>query len=384
MGRSIISISSGTSEMTDREADTKARWTRRGLLTATAAAGAGALAAPAIAQGSETLEWKMVTSWPKNLPGPGVTAQRIADQVGLMSGGRFTIRLYAAGELVPALGVFDAVSAGTAQMAHTASFFWQGKVPASVFFTAIPFGLLPHEHIAWIERGGGQELWEELYAPFGLKPVMAGNTGVQMGGWYKSELRDLSSLKGLKIRMPGLGGEVMRRLGATPVGLPPGELFQALQSGVLDATEFLGPWSDRAMGFHKVAKNYYTPGFHEPNGTGEALFNVEALNTLPEEFRAIVLEACRAENGRALAESDWENAGSLQLLQEEDGVTVRPYPADILSALREATAVVLAEFAEKDALGGRIYESHKAAKDRLAPWSDVAMRRFMAARDAAG
>ena len=354
---------------------------RRALLGASAVAGTAALAAPALAQEKATIEWKLVTSWPKNLPGPGVTAQRIVDQVGKMSGGHFRIRLYAAGELVPPLEVFDAVAAGTAQMAHTASFFWQGKIPASVYFTAIPFGLLPHEHITWIEQGGGQELWDDLYAPFGLKPVMAGNTGVQMGGWYKKEINGLDDLKGLKIRMPGLGGEVMRRLGATPVSLPPGELFQALQSGVLDATEFLGPWSDRAMGFQKVAKSYYSPGFHEPNGTGEAIFNQVALEGLPEELRTIVLEACRAENGRALAESDWENAGSLKLLQEEDGVTVRPYPDEVLVALRDTAAVVLAETAEKDSLSKRIYESHSAARERLAPWSDIAMRRFMAARD---
>ncbi|GAA0773690.1 TRAP transporter substrate-binding protein [Roseibium denhamense] len=353
---------------------------RRGLLGGTAAA-AAALSAPVAAQGDASIEWKMVTSWPKNLPGPGVTAQRIADQVGKMSGGRFRIRLYAAGELVPALGVFDAVSAGTAQMAHTASFFWQGKVPASVFFTAAPFGLLPNEHISWIEQGGGQELWDKLYAPFGIKPVMAGNTGVQMGGWYKKKLSGLEDLKGLKIRMPGLGGEVMRRLGATPVSLPPGELFQALQTGVLDATEFLGPWSDRSMGFQKAASFYYTPGFHEPNGTGEALFNETALNGLPEDLRTILLEACRAENGRALAESDWQNATSLQILQEKDGVEVVPYPDEIISALRTETKSVLEAFADSDPVSREIYESHAAARDRMAPWSDVAMRRFLAARD---
>ncbi|MHA7777633.1 TRAP transporter substrate-binding protein [Roseibium sp. M-1] len=355
---------------------------RRNLLGASvAAAGTASLAAPALAQGEATLEWKMVTSWPKNLPGPGVTAQRIADRIELMSGGRLRVRLYAAGELVPALGVFEAVSAGTAQMGHSASFFWQGKVPAAVFFTATPFGLLPHEHIAWIEQGGGQALWDELYEPFGLKPVMAGNTGVQMGGWFKREINGLEDLNGLKIRMPGLGGEVMRRLGATPLSLPPGELFQALDSGVLDAAEFLGPWSDRAMGFQKAAKSYYTPGFHEPNGTGEAIFNQVALEGLPEDLRAIVLEACRAENGRALAESDWENAGALQVLQQEDGVTVRPYPDAVLAALRDTASEVLAEFAAQDDLSQRIHDSQQAARARLAPWSEVAMRRFLSARD---
>lgn len=360
---------------------TRAGVSRRRMLAGVGGATAAtALAAPAIASGGPSVDWKLVTSWPKNLPGPGVTAQRIVDQVAAMSGGAFRIKLFAAGELVPALGVFDAVSAGTAEMAHTASFFWQGKVPASVYFTAIPFGLLPHEHISWIERGGGQALWDELYAPFGVKPVMAGNTGVQMGGWYKKPVTALADLRGLKIRMPGLGGEVMRRLGAAPVGLAPGELFQALSSGVLDATEFLGPWSDRAMGFHRVAKYYYTPGFHEPNGTGEALFNQAALDALPDELRAILLEACRAENGRALAESDWENAGSLRLLQQEDGVNVLPYPAEVLAALRTTTEAVLEEFSEKDAMSGNINSSFQAARARLAPWSDVAMSRFMTAR----
>ncbi|TYC48644.1 TRAP transporter substrate-binding protein [Rhodobacterales bacterium] len=368
--------------MTDDVKRRMAPMNRRALIGSGALAAAGSvLAAPALAQGRQALEWNMVTSWQKNLPGPGITAQRIADQVGRMSGGAFRIKLFAAGELVPALGVFDAVSRGTAQMGHTASFFWQGKIPAAVFFTAIPFGLLPHEHITWIEQGGGQALWDELYQPFGVKPVMAGNTGVQMGGWFMRDINSLDDLKGLKIRMPGLGGEVMRRLGATPVSLPPGELFQALETGVLDATEFLGPWSDRAMGFHKAAKSYYSPGFHEPNGTGEAIFHQEALDALPEEFRAILLEACKAENGRALAESDWQNAGSLKLLQEEDGVSVKFYPDDVLTALRETSEVVLAEFAEKDPLSQRILESHLTARERLAPWSDIGMRRFMDARE---
>ncbi|MBS8260237.1 ABC transporter substrate-binding protein [Roseibium polysiphoniae] len=355
---------------------------RRSALGLAVGAAGGALASPALAdEGGATIEWKMVTSWPKNLPGPGVTAQRICDRIGLMSGGRMRVRLYAAGELVPALGVFDAVSSATAHMGHTASFFWQGKAPAAVFFTAIPFGLLPQEHITWIEQGGGQALWDELYAPFNIKPVMAGNTGVQMGGWYKRDINGLADLKGLKIRMPGLGGEVMRRLGATPVNLAPGELYQALQTGVLDATEFLGPWSDRAMGFQKVTKSYYAPGFHEPNGTGEALFNKTALEGLPEDLRAIVLEACRAENGRALAESEWENAASLQALQENDGVEIKFYPDEVLDALRSTSVEVLEEFAAKDPLSGRIYASFLAAKARLSPWSEVAVRRFLTARD---
>lgn len=359
---------------------------RRAALGLGAGIGAGLVAAPlatpalATEQGA-VLEWKMVTSWPKNLPGPGITAQRLCDRIGKMSGGRLNIRLFAAGELVPSLGVLDAVGSGTAQIGHSASFFWQGKMPASVFFTAIPFGLLPQEHITWIEQGGGQALWDELYEPFNVKPVMAGNTGVQMGGWFKREINSLEDLKGLTIRMPGLGGEVMRRLGATPVNLAPGDIFPSLQSGVVDATEFLGPWSDRAMGFQKIVKSYYAPGFHEPNGTGEALLNKTAFEGLPEDLQAIVLEACQAENARSLAESDWENAGSLQALQEEDGVTVKFYPQDVLAALKSTSVEVLEEFAAKDDLSGRIHESYSAALKRLAPWSNVSLRHFLAARD---
>jgi len=353
---------------------------RRQALTLGGVMGAG-LAAPAVARADQSqVNWKLVTSWPKNLPGPGVTAQRICDRVAQMSGGRFTIKLYASGELVPALGVFDVVSSGTAQMGHTASFFWQGKAPAAVFFTAVPFGLTPQEHITWIEHGGGQALWDELYAPFGIKPVMAGNTGVQMGGWFTREIESLEDLKGLTIRMPGLGGEVMRRLGATPVSLPPSEIYQSLQTGLIDATEFLGPWSDRAMGFQKITTTYYAPGFHEPNGTGEALFHQPAFDALPEDLQIILLEACRAENARALAESEWENAGSLKLLEEEDGVTIRFYPEEVLAAFRETSKQVLDEFGARGGLESRILDSYRQAQARLAPWSDVALRKFLAAR----
>ena len=360
----------------------KASVSRRRVL-ALAAGGAGAgLAAPAIAQSAQpTIEWKMVTSWPKDLPGPGITAQRIADQIALISGGRLRIRLFSAGELVPALEVFDAVSAGAAQMGHSASFFWQGKIPAAVFFTAVPFGLLPLEHITWIEQGGGQKLWDDLYAPFGVRPLMGGNTGVQMGGWFKKELTGLDDLKGLKIRMPGLGGEVMRRLGATPVSLPPGELFGALQSGLIDATEFLGPWSDAAMGFHEVAKLYYAPGFHEPNGTGEALFNAVAFEGLPDDLKAIVIDVCRAENARSLAESEWMNAGQLQKLQSEYGVEIKIFPKDILDALRATSEDVVASVAQADALSAAIVKSFLEARARLSPWSRISTRLYLEARD---
>ncbi|MDD9910870.1 MAG: TRAP transporter substrate-binding protein [Ahrensia sp.] len=352
--------------------------TRRAALAGLATAPAMALASPSIAQ--SVIEWRMVTSWPKNLPGPGVTAQRLADFVTTMSGGRLRVTLYAAGEIVPPLEVFSAVSDGVAQMAHTAALFWGGKVPAAPLFTAGPFGLTPIEHITWIDHGGGQAIWDELYAPHGIKPFMAGNTGFQMGGWFKRELQSLADLDGLKIRMPGLGGAVMRKLGAAPVTLPPGEILTALQTGVIDATEFLGPSSDFAMGFYKAAKFYYAPGFHEPNGTGEALVSKQALADLSDDLQHIVAQACAAENIRALGESEWQNAQRLRTLVEEKGVELRDYPADIIEAARSATEEVLDELAATDALTARAVESYRAASRHLNSWSRTSIQKFLAAR----
>ena len=350
--------------------------TRRSLLTGLAVA--PALATPALAQ--STTEWRMVTSWPKNLPGPGVTAQRLADRIGELSGGRLTVKLYAAGEIVPPLEVFRAVSDGTAQMAHTASLFWGGTIPAAPLFTAGPFGLTPLEHITWIEHGGGQAVWDALYEPFGVKPFMAGNTGFQMGGWFKRRLAGLDDLKGLRIRMPGLGGEVMSRLGAAPVTLPPGEILTALQTGVIDATEFLGPFSDFAAGFWRTARYYYAPGWHEPNGTGEALVSLSALAALPDDLQSIVRHACMAENVYALAESEWQNAAQLRTLVEEKGVEIVDYPADVVAAARDATVDVMRDLASRDGGSARAVASYQAAASHLDPWSRTSVQKFLAAR----
>lgn len=346
-------------------------------VTATAGAAAG-LAAPALAK--DRHEWKMVTSWPKNLPGPGVTAERFAEAINTMSDGRLTVTVFAAGELVPPLEVFSAVSNGTAELAHTAPLFWSGKLPAAPIFTAAPFGLTPLEHITWITKGGGQELWDELYRPAGLKPYMASNTGYQMGGWYREPIAALDDFNGLKIRMPGLGGLVVQALGAVPVGLAPGEIFTALQSGVIDATEFLGPFSDRAMGFHKVAKNYYYPGFHEPNGTGEALVSIPALEQLPADLSAIVAKAAEWVNIWSLTDAEWENARALKALRDAHGVTLREYPQPVLNAAREATKEVMADLAAGDALTARIVKSYAAARDHLGGWSEISVKAYLAAR----
>jgi TRAP-type mannitol/chloroaromatic compound transport system substrate-binding protein len=214
-------------------------------------AGAAVIAAPAVLRAQESVEWRLVTSWPRDLPGPGMNAKRLADRIGRASGGRLKVRLYAAGELVPALQVFDAVYAGAAEMAHTASFYWAGKIKAASFFTTVPFGLTPAEHGAWIEHGGGQALWDELYAPFGLKPFMAGNSSLQMGGWFRREVGGLADLKGLKLRSAGLGGELFQRLGAITVSLGVPDIYPALQAGTIEGVEFLGPASDLGAGFHR-------------------------------------------------------------------------------------------------------------------------------------
>ncbi|MCB1491953.1 MAG: TRAP transporter substrate-binding protein [Rhodobiaceae bacterium] len=354
--------------------------TRRGLIAGTAAAAAAALPKPALAQGAP-IRWRMVTSWPKDLPGPGITAQRLVDRIANVTNGRITVALYSAGELVPALSVLDAVADGTAEMAHTASFFWQGKMPASVFFTAVPFGLTASEHAAWIYSGGAQALWDRLYEPFGAKPFMGGNTGMQMGGWYNREITGLDSLKGLKIRMPGLGGEIMRRLGATPVSTAPGEIGPALERGMIDAAEFLGPWSDYGMGLNKAARYYYWPGFHEPNGTGEALIGLKHWQALDDDLKQAVATACAAEDAISRAESDWNNARVLQILKTKENVELKAFPDDVLKAARENAGPVLDTFAARGGIDAEILASFRAWRAESAEWTRVGVGAFMRARD---
>src|ERR1700751_2677167 len=289
--------------------------TRRKLVHA-GALGLSAIATPAIAQ-SGKLRWRMITSWPKRLPGPGMSAERIAERIGRLSGGRLEITVSAAGEIVPAFEVLDAVGSGVAEMGHTAAFYWQGKEPAAVFYTTVPFGLTPTEHVAWIDDGGGQALWDELYAPFGVKPFMGGNTGVCMGGWFRREGKGRADLGGMKIRSLGLGGEVYRRLGTTPQTTPPAEILTSLQSGVIDAVEFFGPGTDIALGLYRVAPFYYYPGFNKPNGTGECIVALKAWNALSDELKAVVAHACATEANYALAEMERLNAQALAALVDE-------------------------------------------------------------------
>jgi TRAP-type mannitol/chloroaromatic compound transport system substrate-binding protein len=345
------------------------------------AAAAGLLAAPAIAK-AQTLQWRMVTSWPKRLPGPGMSAERIASRIRTLSAGRLDIKVNAAGEVVPAFGVLDAVGNGVADIGHTAAFYWQGKMPAAAFFTTVPFGLTPAEHVAWIEAGGGQALWDALYAPFGVKPFMGGNTGVCMGGWFRHALNSLADLSGLKLRSLGLGGEIYRRLGATPQTTPPAEILTSLQSGVIDGAEFVGPGTDIALGLYRVAPFYYYPGFNKPNGTGECIVALKAWNALPDDLKAIVAHACAAEANYALAEMERLNALALASLTHEHNVKLTAFPADLVAAARQQAGDVLGELAARSAITGKVHGSYMAFRARTAPWSRVSIEAVLGAREA--
>jgi TRAP-type mannitol/chloroaromatic compound transport system substrate-binding protein len=353
--------------------------TRRNFTFGAGAAAAGLLAAPAIAR-AQTVKWRMVTSWPKRLPGPGLSAERIAERIRTLSGGRIDIAVYAAGEVVPAFEVLGAVGNGVADIGHTASFYWQGKMPAAAFFTTVPFGLTPSEHVAWIEAGGGQALWDELYAPFGVKPFMGGNTGVCMGGWFRREFKSLADLRGLKLRSLGLGGEVYRRLGATPQTTPPAEILSSLQSGVIDGAEFVGPGTDIALGLYRVAPFYYYPGFNKPNGTGECIVARKVWDALSAELQAIVAHACAAEANYALAEMERLNAQALVSLTQEHGVKLAAFPDELVAAARQQATDVVGEIAARSQISGQVHASYAAFRERSAPWSRISIEAVLRAR----
>src|SRR5690242_10524340 len=342
--------------------------TRRSLVAG--AAGSVAIAAPSVAR-AQTKRWRMVTSWPKRLPGPGMSAERVAERIGALSGGRLQISVSAAGEVVPAFEVLDAVGSNVAEMGHTASFYWQGKQPAAAYFTTVPFGLTPNEHVAWVDAGGGQALWDELYRPFGAKPFMGGNTGVCMGGWFRRDMKGLADVQGLKIRSLGLGGEVLRRLGATPQTTPPGEILTSLQSGVLDAAEFVGPGTDISLGLYRVAPNYYGPGFNKPNGTGECLVSLKTWDTLDSELKAIITHACATEASFALAEMERLNAEALAALTEKHNVQLRGFPSEVVNAARKVAGDVLSDVAARSEAARKVHDSYAAFRARTAPWSRV-------------
>jgi TRAP-type mannitol/chloroaromatic compound transport system substrate-binding protein len=329
----------------------------------------------------QTVHWKMVTTWPKNFPGLGTGANNVARLITEMSGGRVRVTVYGDNELVPSFEVFDAVASGTAEMGHGAAYYWKGKSEVAQFFAAVPFGMTAQEMNAWLFYGGGMDLWREVYAPFGVLPVAAGNSGIQMGGWFNREINSLDDLNGLKMRIPGLGGEVLKRAGGTPVSMPGSEIFTSLQSGAIDATEWVGPYNDLAFGLYKAAKYYYYPGWHEPGTTLECLINQAAYDSLPPDLQSIVINACHVVNGDMLAEYTARNNAALQSLINEHHVDVREFPASVLARLRELSGQVVAEIAGKDALSAKVYDSYHTFQRQVMSWHDISERAYMNVRE---
>ena len=309
--------------------------------------------------------WKLVTTWPKNLPGLGLGPENLADKLRVMSNGRLDIKVYGSGELVGPFEVFDAVSQGAAEMGHGAAYYWRGKAPVAAMFSTVPFGMTAQEMNGWLHYGGGLELWRELYGRFNLVPFACGNTGVQMGGWFNKEINSLDDLQGLKMRIPGLGGEVLERAGGVPVSLPGSEVFTSLQTGVIDATEWVGPYNDLALALHTVAKYYYYPGWHEPGPTLEAIVNKDAWDSLPPDLQAMIEAATRAVNDDMLSEFTARNNASLRTLIDEHGIELREFPPDVIEALKVAARDVVREGAGDDELGQRIYTSYMNFLDEV-------------------
>lgn len=356
---------------------------RRDFLKGASAVTAGASIAatvPAVAQEKKVYQWKMVTTWPKNFPGVGTTANFLAKKIEQMSDGQIVIKVYGAGELVPAMECLDAVSTGTAEIAHGASYYWKGKAPAVQFFASIPYGLTAQEMNSWLYAGDGLKLWQEVYAPFNVIPFPAGNSGVQMGGWFNKDINSVEDLKGLKMRIPGLGGEVLKRAGGTSVALPGGEIFTALQSGVIDATEWVGPYNDLAFGLYKVAKKYYYPGWQESGSVAETFVNKDIYDALPKELQAVISDAARIANQQMLAEYNANNGKALKTLVEEHGVELKKFPDDVLKKLKEISAEVLAEIAGQDPMSKKVYDSFIAFREDQTSWSEISERAYLNAR----
>ena len=307
---------------------------------------------------SDIYKWKLITTWPKNLPGLGAAPERLAEKLRQMSNGRLDIKVYGSGELVGAFEVFDAVSQGAAEMGHGAAYYWVGKAAVAPMFATVPFGMNAQEMNSWLHYGGGMELWRELYARFNLVPFAAGNSGVQMAGWFNKEIRSLKDIKGLKMRIPGFGGEVLQRAGGIPVSLPGSEVYTALQTGVIDATEWVGPYNDLAFALHTVAKYYYYPGWHEPGPTLELILNREAYESLPRDLQVMIEVASRAINDDMLSEFTARNNASLETLVTEHGVELRPLPSDVVQKFRSLAQEVVKEAAKEDELSQRIYSSY--------------------------
>ena len=329
----------------------------------------------------EVIEWKLVTTWPKGLPGLGAAPENFARRVNEASGGRLRIKVFGAGEIAPAFEVFDAVSRGVAEAGHGASYYWKGKIPASVFYTAVPFGMTAQEANGWLHYGGGLELWRELYAPFGVVPFAGGSTGVQMAGWFNIRLNSRADLDGLKMRIPGLAGEVFDAAGGSAVRIAGGEVYTSMQTGVIDAVEWVGPYNDRTLGLMEVGDYYYYPGWHEPGAMLETIVNAEALAALPDDLQAIVRVAARATNTDMLDDFTANNSESLQILLNEFETEVLPLPDDVMDALYENSQVAIQALVDADPMAKKIAASYFEFADKVRTYHEISERAYLNGRN---
>jgi len=333
---------------------------------------------PAISQNIK--RWSMTTTWPKNFPGLGTGANMLAETITKASGGRLEIKVFGAGEIVPAMDAINAVSSGTVEMGHGAPYYWKGKVPAAQFLACTPFGLNAQEQNAWLEFGGGQELADKIYADMNCKFFASGNTGVQMGGWYNKEIKTIEDYKGLKMRMPGLGGEVTKAAGATVVGLSGGEILPAMQSGAIDATEWNGPYNDLSFGLHKVAKHYYFPGWHEPGVIIDSFINLDSWNELDDDLQVIIKSATQYANARVLNEYTARNGSSLNKLKKEHNIKPKAFSPEMLSELHKLSKTVISDIAAQDGLSQKVFDSIQGFQTDAMEWSNISEKAFMIAR----
>ena len=326
-------------------------------------------AAPTSTQ--QVFKWRMVTTWPANFPVFQEGAERFAEDIKTMSGGRLSIQVFAGGQLIPPLQVFDAVSQGTVEMGHGAAYYWAGKIPAAQFFSSVPFGMTAKGMNAWFYSGGGLELWREVYAPFDLVPLPMGNTGVQMGGWFNKKIESLADLQGLKMRIPGLGGKVLAKAGGNPVLLAGAEVYTALERGTIDATEWVGPYHDLRLGLHRAADYYYYPGWHEPGTALELVISSKAWKLLPDDLRKMVEVAAAASSLWMYSQFETLNRDALIELREQHGIEILEFPAEVLSALRQLTTEALEEEAAKDPLFAEVYQTYQRFRQDIEAWSAI-------------
>ncbi len=349
----------------------------RGAGLATVAAAASGLAAPAISQGRKEL--RLAMPWARDFPGLGTGAQRLAERINNMTDGRYTVAIYAAGELVPALQEFAAVSDGRADMYHAPDYYYASVNPALSFFTNAPLGLTATEHSAWIDFGGGQELWDELSGQYGIKPFLIGHTGTQLGGWFKRPVTGLADLQGLNFRMPGIGGQVWAALGMNIVALPASGILAALEAGTLDGADWVGPWNDLSLGLYQAAPHVYYPTLAEGTGAVAVGLSRSVWEGMSGADRAAFRAVFQAETSAMLSDYTINNARSLAALRTDHQIVPEPFPADVLARIAEVAPAIAAASAADD-LGRRIHDAYYGARDLMRPWSAIAEGQFIASR----